>query len=211
MQPVHHSIAFSLFVGIGLFIVFTGCGETEKPPINSLNREVAEQNIENYRATGALIATVAFDSLRTKLTAAIQNEGTAGAVTYCQVAASQIIEDLEFDEQVNAQEIMVRRTSLKWRSTENKPDDREREVLEQMQRAQLRGDVPGSSAEVIGKYVHYYQPILVQPLCLNCHGTPGAELNEETLATIDVLYPDDRARGYTAGDLRGMWHIVFVD
>lgn len=48
----------------------------------------------------------------------------------------------------------------------------------------------------------YVEPILVQPPCLVCH---GETLAPDVAARIDTLYPDDRARGFHTGDLRGVF------
>ncbi|MGF2414867.1 MAG: Tll0287-like domain-containing protein, partial [Ferruginibacter sp.] len=58
--------------------------------------------------------------------------------------------------------------------------------------------------------VHYYKPIIMQPMCLSCHGTTEKDIAKELLPVIDSLYPADKAKGYKAGELRGMWHIVFT-
>lgn len=52
--------------------------------------------------------------------------------------------------------------------------------------------------------IGHVQPIRVAPLCLACH---GSELAPEVAAAIDARYPEDRARGYAAGDLRGTFWI----
>ncbi len=46
-------------------------------------------------------------------------------------------------------------------------------------------------------------------MCLNCHGTAGVQVKENTLAKIHQLYPEDRAMNFKEGDLRGVWHIIF--
>jgi hypothetical protein len=48
----------------------------------------------------------------------------------------------------------------------------------------------------------YVEPIVVQPLCLGCHGTA---LDDAVASAIRERYPDDRATGYAAGDLRGVF------
>lgn len=72
-----------------------------------------------------------------------------------------------------------------------------------------KGDSMQAAVVTIDNKVHYYKPILIQPMCLSCHGTAGKEIASELLLVLDSLYPGDKARGYKAGDLRGMWHIVF--
>lgn len=52
----------------------------------------------------------------------------------------------------------------------------------------------------------YVEPILLQPLCLTCH---GASLAPELQSRIDELYPDDRATGFEVGDLRGVFWVEY--
>lgn len=52
----------------------------------------------------------------------------------------------------------------------------------------------------------YVQPIVVQPLCLTCHGSTIAE---PLRARIAELYPDDRAVGFSDGELRGLFWAEF--
>jgi hypothetical protein len=52
----------------------------------------------------------------------------------------------------------------------------------------------------------YVEPIVVQPLCLTCHGT---DLEPELAARIAELYPDDSATGFAAGDFRGVFWVEY--
>ncbi|NNC63672.1 MAG: DUF3365 domain-containing protein, partial [Gammaproteobacteria bacterium] len=52
----------------------------------------------------------------------------------------------------------------------------------------------------------YIEPIVLQPLCLTCHGD---NLAPEVASRIRELYPADRAVGYQAGDLRGVFWAEF--
>ncbi len=54
--------------------------------------------------------------------------------------------------------------------------------------------------------IGYVEPILLQPLCLGCH---GAALAPEVEARIDALYPDDQATGFEVGELRGVFWVEF--
>lgn len=58
--------------------------------------------------------------------------------------------------------------------------------------------------------VTFYAPIILNnPLCLNCHGSPGSDIQPNTLAAIGRIYPEDEATGFKLGDLRGLWRIKF--
>ena len=54
----------------------------------------------------------------------------------------------------------------------------------------------------------YVEPIGIKPMCLTCH---GEAIPPEVAARIDALYPEDRARGYAVGDLRGVFWVEFDD
>jgi len=49
--------------------------------------------------------------------------------------------------------------------------------------------------------IAYGEPLVIQELCLTCH---GAALAPEVAAELAARYPDDRATGYAVGDLRGV-------
>jgi hypothetical protein len=46
-------------------------------------------------------------------------------------------------------------------------------------------------------------PTAAKP-CLACH---GAKISPEVAAKLDDIYPEDKARGYGAGDIRGAFTI----
>jgi len=51
--------------------------------------------------------------------------------------------------------------------------------------------------------LRYYRPLVVNELCVQCHG-PATALAPEVLAALSDLYPSDRATGYLPGDFRGL-------
>ena len=52
----------------------------------------------------------------------------------------------------------------------------------------------------------YVEPILTQPLCLTCHGDVQ---DPALLERIKADYPEDRATGFEAGELRGVFWIEY--
>ncbi|MEO1246760.1 MAG: DUF3365 domain-containing protein [Pseudomonadota bacterium] len=70
---------------------------------------------------------------------------------------------------------------------------------------------PSARAPLTAELEHgvrgYVEPIVMQPLCLACH---GPALPPELEAEIDEHYPDDRATGFEAGDLRGVFWVEFT-
>ena len=63
-------------------------------------------------------------------------------------------------------------------------------------------------AEVVAEggkqYFRYMKAIPTGELCLKCH---GAEIEPGVKAKLDELYPNDKARGFKLGDIRGAFTI----
>lgn len=52
----------------------------------------------------------------------------------------------------------------------------------------------------------YVEPIILQPMCVTCHGVTLAPALQ---ARISGLYPGDEATGFAPGDLRGVFWVEF--
>ena len=100
----------------------------------------------------------------------------------------------------------VARTSLKVRNPENAPDAWETAVLNEFESRKAAGEDPMKlvKAEVVeenGRQVfRMMKAIPTAEVCTKCH---GAEIAEPVAAKLDELYPEDQARGFNVGDLRG--------
>ncbi len=125
-------------------------------------------------------------------------EGPAEAIQVCRVAAPGIAESLSVDG------VRVGRSSHKLRNPDNEAPDWVRPIM------QAYLDDPSSrtpqAVELGSKRWGYVEPIVVQPLCLTCH---GSALAPDISAQIAGLYPDDRATGFEAGDLRGVFWLEY--
>jgi len=51
-------------------------------------------------------------------------------------------------------------------------------------------------------YFRYMKPLVIKPLCLNCHGN-DEQISEAVKQALDNQYPFDQAKNYRIGDLRG--------
>lgn len=141
-------------------------------------------------------------SLQDELQAAIKEGGPVKAIAVCKERAPAIAQGLS--DQTGWE---VGRTSLKLRnSTLNAPDDWERQVMLRFDERRAAGeDVQTMAyAEVVekdgSKQFRFMKAIPTGEVCLACHGNSIAP----TVATaLDEAYPDDLARGYNLGDVRG--------
>lgn len=102
----------------------------------------------------------------------------------------------------------IRRVSLKNRNLKAVPDDWERTALEEFDRVVAAGADPATlethaTVEIDGKKIYrYIKALPVQPLCLTCHGN-ATDIPADVQAALASLYPDDKATGYVAGQIRG--------
>lgn len=147
-------------------------------------------------------------ALMGELEAALEQGGPVVAIDICRDRAPAIAEELS--ERTGWQ---VGRASLKVRNMERgTPDDWERTALEQFDARRAAGEdaqaiahaetvVDGEGAETF----RFMKAVPVAPLCLACHGDA---VTEEVAARLDEHYPNDQARGYQLGQLRGAFSLA---
>lgn len=169
----------------------------------SCKNENSTINVD-FTAKGDSIAQKTFDTLSYTLKEKIATGGFENAVEFCQLKAIDLTQI--FSDDLTS----IRRTSTKARNSNNIPDDLEKSQILHFQALIDSGTTLKSKLVVEHTgIVHFFKPIIIQPLCLNCHGDPNKDISPATLAMLNKKYPDDEATGYANGDLRGVWHITF--
>ncbi len=146
-------------------------------------------------------------SLKGELKGALKSDGPLKAIEVCNLSAQTIASGLS-----KKYGWEISRTSLKPRNAANAPDAWERMVLEGFESRKAAGEDPKKMehfevVSVNGKESFRYMkaiPTAEKP-CLVCH---GGKLKPQIAAIIDKYYPNDKARGYKAGDIRGAFSIV---
>ncbi|MEO6358668.1 MAG: DUF3365 domain-containing protein [Ferruginibacter sp.] len=157
-----------------------------------------------YLKLGDSIVKITFDTLRNVLLKTIAEKGHADAVKFCNVQALPITATYA------AEGIKISRVSDRNRNPVNALQDLDKTQWEKYLALAAKKDSLKGVVISGDKEVNYYKPILMQPLCLSCHGSNEKDIAKELQPVIDSLYPADKARGYKAGELRGMWHIAFT-
>lgn len=144
--------------------------------------------------------------LQGELQAAMQEGGPVQAIEVCKERAPSIAEELSAQTGWT-----VGRTSLKTRNVaHNRPDPWEAEVLARFDARQAAGeDVQTMAyAEVVdgedGKRFRFMKAIPTAEICLACH---GQDIAPEVTEALDAAYPDDQARGYEVGEVRGAFSL----
>ncbi|HKL02130.1 MAG TPA: DUF3365 domain-containing protein [Cryomorphaceae bacterium] len=153
-----------------------------------------------YLKIGKNYALQAKAVLGKNLKLAISDKGPHGAVSFCHIEAYPLTDSVG-----TSVDASIKRVTDRPRNPSNLANDREMEYINSA-KSQLNtsGSVSPNLQFIDGKYVGYY-PIKTQAMCLICHGEPNKEINPKTLAVLQELYPEDRATGYRANELRGIW------
>jgi hypothetical protein len=193
---------FSLII----FSIIISCTNEEKKvdkEDGAYNQTKIEENKNNYKLKGDSIVKQTFDTLRNTLLTAIKEKGFDGAVAFCNTSA------LSLTNSYANNTVTIKRTSDKVRNPANDPDSMEQRILEKFL---TMSDSTAKTATVVERdatgSIHYYKPIIMQAMCLNCHGNKE-QIQLGTLKMIKSKYPDDAAIGYKEGNVRGLWHVVF--
>jgi len=132
--------------------------------------------------------------------------GAVSAVAFCQESAQPLAKALS-----DKTGWQFGRTSLKPRNPANTPDAWETAVMRKFEERKAAGEAIESLtfAEVIeddnGKTYRFMKAIPTVELCVTCH---GANIDSAVTAAIEKGYPDDQARGFAVGDLRGAFTLV---
>lgn len=132
--------------------------------------------------------------------------GYEGAVRACSEVAQTVTEEFAHERGLE-----IRRVSLRARNPKDQPDEWEAAKLRMWEKEYKPGAPPAEVFETFEeegrRIARYLKPIVVQPMCLGCHG-PRDKISAEVRRVIEERYPRDHATGYQAGDLRGAFSVT---
>lgn len=128
--------------------------------------------------------------------------GLEGAVRMCSESAQVVT-----DEFASERKLEIRRVSSRYRNAKDRPDEYETRILAEWTKL----GKPATHVERVTEngrvWLRLMEPILLQPMCVNCHGT-AAQMTEEVKSVLADRYPRDKATGFKPGDLRGAFSVV---
>lgn len=186
------SLAISLLMSL---VLLTSAGSLRaeadvEPAIAQSTREIAAQLL---------------NQLGQKLKTAMTTEGPLAAVSVCKEAAPSIAKNLSAEHGIHITRVGTRVRNSKM----GVPNAWQKEALTQFEERLARGDKPADLEywRVIDsgngkRELHYAKAIMVQPMCLSCHGQ-ASDISTPLAEKIKLEYPDDQATGYSVGKLRG--------
>ena len=139
-----------------------------------------------------------------KLQGAMAEGGAVNAIGVCNTQAPDIAGRVSSQNQVKLSRVGTRARN----PVMGVPNDWQAKALAQFDAALARGEKPADLefSETVetanGKEFHFAKPIVLQPMCVSCHGSPE-QISPEVKAKLNDLYPNDKAVGYQPGQLRG--------
>ena len=175
-----------------------------------LSASFAGDDAKKYAAESKAVVKEFFGQLKGELGKSMKAGGPVATIEVCSKTAPEIAKTLS-----EKHGMTVARTSLKTRNSSNAPDAWEEAVLKKFEERAAAGENPANMAffEIIEndgkKNFRFMKAIGMPPLtkmpCLKCH---GENISPKVIAKLDELYPEDKARGYKPGQIRGAFTIT---
>lgn len=178
-------------LGVLAFAVFS-CTAKKQP-----------EDLSAWKIKGDSVVTRSFDTLRNTLLRTIGEKGFAGAIGFCNEQAIPLTNSYSIGG------ISIKRTSDRLRNPANAPDSMEARILSQLSSLKKKNMPLIDFVVSNDNGYHYFKPIVIQALCLNCHGDKSTQIKPATWDAIAQQYPADSAFNYKEAELRGIWHITF--
>jgi len=193
-------------ISIIVALILTSCGteETATPDqatptgksmvaTEKLFIQAAEQLVGQYSS-----------ALKSELMVALDNYGAVEAIKVCSRQAQVLAASH------SAEGWQIKRVSRKWRNILDRPDTVEVAMLEMFDNPATKDEyLTCWSGPDTARVFHYYKKIVVKNICLQCHGDLQT-FDLDLYKRIKIAYPYDKATGYQAGNLRGMY-VVSVE
>jgi excinuclease UvrABC ATPase subunit len=158
------------------------------------NKAVMMQGIKHIKILGKALKTEVGKNLKADKTG-------VKAAEFCTKNAKDVAKKAMADFPEN---IKVRRVAIKYRNPNNKPDELDLKVLNQLKEA-----VESNSSKVMPVVIkaddnttRVYAPLKVEKACLKCHGDVKS-MNADVAKIIKDKYPEDKAIDFKEGDFRG--------
>ncbi|MBW8361484.1 MAG: DUF3365 domain-containing protein [Kaistella sp.] len=132
------------------------------------------------------------------LTQKIEEGGAETAVTFCNTEAGPLVKSV-----AEKHGLEIKRVTDKPRNQNNLATEAELKIIEKYKQELLEG----KALQATITDSHYYEPLVTNALCMQCHGEKGENIAHATARKIAELYPEDRAFGYREKEVRGLIRI----
>ena len=162
-------------------------------------------DVDNYQEE-LVVATInkTMKNLKNRLQIALKEGNIVAAIKICSSEA----QDLTILN--NTEKTTIKRISLKYRNPANKPNKKEELILKSFEERLQAGEgfkdlvFKQTTTNYKEKTLTYIKAIPTKEVCLNCH---GKNINSKVLKQININYPNDKAIGFSLGEIRGAFAV----
>jgi len=184
-------------IAISLIAVFAMANETnatKQTTKENPNMAVAKEGVKYIKMLGKALKQNVGKNLKA-------DPSGVKAAEFCTKEAKNIAKEVSKNFPEN---IKVRRTSLKYRNPNNKPDATDEKVLKELEAA-LKAQTLAKKPKVVdvNGTKRVYVPLIVEKACTKCHGDVKT-MNPKVKDIIAKSFPNDKAVNFKEGDLRGV-------
>lgn len=187
-----------------ILALFISCSENKTETENQTSQVKLEESDQVFAQTTALklVETLSGD-LKKSLMAAMKDGGAANAVEACAESAPLISEKISSDFWT------IKRVSDRMRSITTPVEEHELEILNIFKDSSGMSYYDEWIETDSSKFYTYYKPIRIGKFCMNCHGSSN-DISPKVSKVLEEKYPDDMAKDYKEGDLRGMFVVKAI-
>ena len=138
--------------------------------------------------------------LKKTLRQGMKSKGPAEAINLCNIQAPAIARAHSDSDWT------ISRTSLKVRNSNNVANDWQNDILQGFEKRKAAGEPVKTIATSLVRDGSFYfaKAIPTAPICTTCH---GKSITPQVVARLSELYPNDKAIGFDAGDIRGAFMV----
>lgn len=161
--------------------------------------------LERARERALPVVENLMQTLEGRLRQAMSEGGPEAAIKVCQDQAITLTQAVREEHGIE----YLKRVGIRVRNPENAPDPAEKRALKYFLKIDGKaGGFPLDWVDVVRgdpghQQVRYYRSISMLGRCLPCHG-PADSMPDQIRKVIDKQYPNDAARDFEIGDLRGL-------
>jgi hypothetical protein len=185
-------ITLSITMGlISTVMAQTNESNTTKSSVNYVkNLEIQTKGLKQIKGLLMTVKPVIMESLKRDKT------GLEGAVL-CSTKAHEM--GANYNKSL-PEGSSIRRTAIKYRNPNNKPDATDLVVMNDMI---AEGNLSKPLVVDMGKSFRVYKALPIKPPCLKCHGNLES-MPKEMKTLINKKYPHDLATGFKLNEFRGV-------
>jgi len=164
-------------------------------------------SLKEFEKNASLKIKALATNLKKELVTSMQAGGPVAAIKTCKIKAPEITEQLN-----SADNVQIKRTSLRLRNPNNAADNWEHKTLTTFEEKLASGspisELVYSEKITTGKHtiLRMMRAIPMQPVCLSCHGDKQT-MSKELISVLEQDYPHDLATGFSSGDIRGAFSV----